>query len=185
MMSANNMDIVARNYSKALYAAAKQAGVHERVMSELDIVAEAFEEVKEAGYFFSNPLTPLELKRSVAEKILSQLNSPELKETLSLMITNGRLGHILNLREEYHHLLDQEKGILRGRVYSSVPLEENVKAKMTEKMTKHFGKQVLFDYVLDPRVLGGTRIELGGLTFDDSIQGHLYRMADDLNRSRV
>lgn len=184
-MKIQRADVIAKNYSKALYAAAKQAGEHEKVMLELDVISSVLLSIEESRAFFSSPMIPTETKRSAAEKMMSSVQSPELREAMKIMMSNNRLGHLPSVRDEYHRLLDEEKGILRGKVFSSSDLADSVKKQITEKMAKHFGKQILFNYIIDPLVLGGTRVEIGGLSFDDSLQGHLHRMADDLNRSRA
>jgi F-type H+-transporting ATPase subunit delta len=184
-MGAINTNLIAKNYSRALFAAAKQSGVQEKVSSEISFVSDAFSAVNEAKSFFSNPLIPLERKREVATKLISEVSIPELKETLSLMVQNNRFQFLPELRTEFAILVDEEKGLLRGTVVSSAPLADDVRKRISDKMTAHFKKQVLFDFVISPQVLGGTRVEVGGLTFDDSVEGHLHRMADDLNRSRV
>ena len=43
----------------------------------------------------------------------------------------------------------------------------------------------IFDYLQDEAILGGTKIEVAGLTFDDSLQSHLNRMSENLNRSSL
>lgn len=184
-MNSQSSNAIAKNYSKALYTAAKQAGVHQTVMQELMILAEGFEAVPETREFFSNPLTPPDMKSAVADRLIQQVSSFELKETLKLMNIHDRLAFVPELQNEFKILMDKDTGTLRGTVYAASQLSDEVKKRITDKMTKFFNKQVLFNYVLSPQILGGTRIEVGGLSFDDSIEGHLHRMADDLNRSRV
>ena len=184
-MGAINVNLIAKNYSRALFAAAKQSGAHEKISGEIAMVAEAFSLADGARDFFANPLLSADAKREIAEKLIAEVSAPELKETLALMVQNNRLQYLPELGVEYEKLVDAERGVLRGSITSSAPLGEDVKKKITDKMTDHFKKKIIFDYKVESQVLGGTRIQVGGLTFDDSVEGHMNRMADELNRSRV
>ena len=184
-MGALKGNLIAKNYSRALFGAAKQSGAHEKVLIELALVSEAFSKTEGAKTFFSNPLVSKAEKREIAEKLVSEVSSAELTAALFLMIQNSRFQFLPEMKLEYEKLLDAEKGVLRGVITSASTLGEDVKKKIADKMALFFNKQIVFDFEVSSRVLGGTRAQVGGLTFDDSLEGHMNRMAEELHRSRV
>jgi F-type H+-transporting ATPase subunit delta len=43
-------------------------------------------------------------------------------------------------------------------------------------------KKIILTYKEDPTLLGGVVAQVGGWTFDDSIETHLIKMNEELNR---
>ena len=43
-------------------------------------------------------------------------------------------------------------------------------------------KKVILNFTVDPKLLGGMTAQVGGWTFDDSLETHLTRLSEDLNR---
>jgi F-type H+-transporting ATPase subunit delta len=50
------------------------------------------------------------------------------------------------------------------------------------KTLKILNKKIVLTYTEDPGLLGGMVAQVGGWNFDETIEKHLKRMSDELNR---
>ncbi|MFN8944050.1 MAG: ATP synthase F1 subunit delta [Pseudobdellovibrionaceae bacterium] len=174
-----------RNYAKALFIEAKQGHRESEVMEQLSQVAKGFTEVEGYREFFLSPMVPIDQKYQILNSIKTAKALPELFEILSIMMTNNRMSQVPELLEEYRQFFDESTGVLRGKVISATVLSDKSKSEIVDKMSHVLKKKVIFDYLQDEAILGGTKIEVAGLTFDDSLQSHLNRMSENLNRSSI
>jgi len=174
---------VAKRYAKALLAVAKQNGVSDKIFTELQTVATAFNQDPAVKAYFENPLAGPEQKLAVVNAALSAKSvSPELLNTFVLLAEKGRLGYLQELVQAYQLLLDEEAGITRGTVRSAQPLSSEAQKEVEARITQVLKKKIILTYQQDPKLLGGVVAQVGGWTFDDSIDTQLKKLNEELNR---
>ncbi len=154
-------------------------------MEQLTQISAAITAVDGYQEFFSSPMVPQDQKATVLAAVKGAKVHPELFEILNLMLINGRMSQVGELRAEYRQFLDESTGVLRGRVISATSLNDVSQKEIAEKMSQLLKKKIIFDYVQDEKILGGTKVEVAGMTFDDSLASHLHRMSENLNRSSI
>jgi F-type H+-transporting ATPase subunit delta len=174
-----------RNYAKALFIEAKQGHREQQVMEQLTQVVSAITKVEGYREFFASPMIPQDQMQAVLVPIKEGKAYPELYEVLHLMVQNGRMSEVAELAAEYQSFLDETTGVLRGVVTTASALNDKSRAEVVEKMSQLLKKKIIFDYIQDEKILGGTRVEVAGMTFEDSLSSHLNRMSENLNRSRI
>ncbi|MCX7978874.1 MAG: ATP synthase F1 subunit delta [Bdellovibrionaceae bacterium] len=174
---------VASRYAKAILAAAKESGSYQRVISEVSAIASALEASPESRSFLESPLNSNQDKLKVLLEALSgQKVSEEVVATLSLMAKRGRLGILPELKAAIDAEDDRHQGITRGVVRAARPLSVEAKGLLENKLGQALGKRVVLVFKEDPSILGGVVAQVGGWTFDDSIETHLMRLSEELNR---
>ena len=70
----------------------------------------------------------------------------------------------------------------RGTVKSAKPLSEDAKKDLESRINKILNKKIILTYKEESTLLGGVVAQVGGWTFDDSIETHLTKLNEDLNR---
>lgn len=174
---------VSKRYAKALLAVTKQKGIHAKAHSELQALAQAFTVDAEIKNYFSNPMISPDqkvaaLKAAVAGKGVSE----EVLNTLVLLGEKGRLEIIDQVALSFQDLIDIEEGVTRGVVRSAQPLSADAQKEIEQKINKVLNKKIVLSYEQDPKLLGGVVAQVGGWTFDDSIETHLKKLNEELNR---
>ena len=100
-----------------------------------------------------------------------------------LVAVQGRADHLGAIAETYRTLLDTERGRVRARVRTAVPLTEADRAALGARLGRALGgKQVVIDEVVDRNLLGGFVAEIGSLNVDGSLDGQLARLRQRLAR---
>lgn len=174
---------VSKRYAKALLESAKQNKTQEKVYTELQTVIKAVFVDSTVKTFFANPLISTEQKVAAIEASLRGAGlSEEVYNTIILLGKNDRLAVLDEVALAYQELLDVENGVTRGVVKSAQPLSTEARAQIEKKIEGVLNKKIVLTYEQDPKLLGGVVAQVGGWTFDDSIDTHLKKLNEELNR---
>lgn len=174
---------VSKRYAKALLAAAKQKGANSKVSAEIVAVAKIVEADPQVKEYFANPMVSVEQKLTVVKTAFEGKGlSEELLNLLMLLAEKARLSLVGEIAAAYQDLEDAEQGITRGVVKSARPIEASVKAELEKKIEQVLKKKIVLTFQEDPKLLGGVVAHVGGWTFDDSIETHLKKINEELNR---
>jgi F-type H+-transporting ATPase subunit delta len=176
-----NQNVAAR-YAKALLAITKQKGVHAEALSQLKDIAQSFSnpELKE---FFNNPVvTPAQKANALKAALTGKQFLEEVVSVILLMADRGRLTAINEFVQAFQDGLDEEGGITRGVVRAAKPLNKDSQAELEKKINQVLKKKIVLTFKEDPSLLGGVVAQVGGWTFDDSIETHLKKLNEELNR---
>ncbi len=174
---------VARRYAKALVAVAKQKGQADRVQKEVAAVASAFKADAQIQGYFENPLITPEQKKAVIQNTFGGKGLlEEVFNLLLLLAEKNRIGGFEEIAAAYQEQMDVEQGITRGSVKSAKALSDEAKKDLESRINKILNKKIILTYKEDPTLLGGVVAEVGGWTFDDSIETHLIKLNEELNR---
>ena len=174
---------VSKRYAKALLGAAKQKGVHAQAYKELQVIVQAVKSDATVQTYFENPMVNPDQKVAVVKAALTGKSlSEEVVNTLVLLAEKNRLGVLDQVLMAYQEFLDIEEGVTRGVVRSAQPLSADGQKEIEQKISQTLKKKIVLTYELDPKILGGVVAHVGGWTFDDSIDTHLKKLNEELNR---
>lgn len=173
---------VSKRYAKALYEISKKNKSNDRVFSEIRILNQVITSDKVIQEFISSPVVKAEQKLNVLKAALSKGVSEELANTLFLLAQKKRLPMFSELASAFEEISDQDHGVTRGAVRSAAKLTPEARKQIEETVNKVTGKRVILNFSEDPKIIGGMVAQVGGWTFDDSIESHLTRLSEDLNR---
>jgi F-type H+-transporting ATPase subunit delta len=173
---------VSRRYARALYELAKVAKNQDKVFSELRTLKQVFEDDKGIYEFIISPLVAPNLKVSAFKGALAGKISSETLNTLTLLAEKNRLDIFVELVDAFELISDEDHGVTRGVVRSASVLSPEARKQIEDTVTKVTQKKVILNFTEDPKLLGGMVAQVGGWTFDDSLETHLTHLSEDLNR---
>ncbi|MBV2168994.1 MAG: ATP synthase F1 subunit delta [Bdellovibrio sp.] len=174
---------VSKRYAKALLAVTKQKGVHSKAFAELQTVVAAFSSDASIKNYFENPMiSPDQKVNAVKGALTGKGLSEEVLNTLILLSEKNRMGVLDQVALAFQELLDLEEGVTRGVVRSAQPLSADAQKEIEQKINKVLNKKIVLTYEQDPKLLGGVVAQVGGWTFDDSLDTHLKKLNEELNR---
>ncbi|MCE3009409.1 MAG: ATP synthase F1 subunit delta [Proteobacteria bacterium] len=172
---------VSRRYARALYETAKQKGISQRIFDEVRELGTALEKHPELAQFLFSPIVSGDDKMKALRTALSKA-SEELVAFLTLLANKDRLSIFSQVAAAFEEISDRDHGVTRGVVKSARPVSVEALKRLEENVTKVTGKKVVLTFQEDPKVIAGLTAQVGGWTFDDSIESHLTRLSEDLNR---
>jgi|SRR6185312_9884244 len=174
---------VSRRYARALYELAKTNKTSEQVFSELRVLKDVFAKDKMIHDFIMSPLVTPEQKMAAFKLAFAGKVSQEVINTMGLLAENGRMEIFIQVVEAFEVISDEDHGVSRGVVKSATTLSAEARKRIEDTVEKVTHKKVILNYEEDPKLLGGMVAQVGGWTFDDSLETQLMKMSESLNRS--
>ncbi len=173
---------VAFPYARALFEIAKSNNSTEKIFAELREVATALTKEISISQFLNSPVAAIDAKKAVLKKALEGKASAEVLSSILLMADKGRLAYFGDMVSAFELIIDESNGVSRGTVRSATPLDAEARKKIEDTVTKATKKKVILSFKEDSKIIGGMIAQVGGLTFDDSLDSHLIRMNEELKR---
>ncbi len=130
-----------------------------------------------------SPSFPLEKKRAMLTDLASLLAlSNGMGSFLGLLLEKDRIAYLPQIEADYRQLADKLSGIMRAEVTAAVELNDVQRQAILAALEKQTGKKVEVKAEVDPSLIGGLRVEIGGRVFDGSLKTQLKRIEDTLKK---
>lgn len=174
----------AKEYAKALYSSLSSS---EDRKATLTFLREMSGAMKTDSKLLEQIKTKSISSEDVKKTMSSILEQAKMKDLLmnffNLLVDKGRMDQLKEITESFEASMDEDNGILRGVVKSALNLTPEKRAELEERFAKKLDKRVILSYQTDDKVVGGVRVEVGPYTFDDTIETHIKKIKENLNRS--
>lgn len=172
---------IARHYARALLDVALQEGTAEAVRAELRGAVELLSVQPELAKVLSNPALPPDRKKNVVLAVWAEDRSSALfRRLLGLLVENGRIGALAAVDAAFGALWNAHRRVASAEVVSAVPLAEDQQRALSGALEKATGMGVEMETRLDPAVLGGVLVRVGGRSYDGTVRARLRALKERL-----
>lgn len=172
-----------KRYAKALLALAQQKNKTHSYLAQIEKVNEILNNNKDVVEFLSNPVISNENKLTVVKSAFSGKGlDQDIENAIYLLVENGRAAQFSEFVSAFTNEIDVEDGVTRGTVRSAKALSPEYKKELEQRIAQLLKKKIILDYQEDSQLLGGVVASVGGWTFDDSVDTHLKKLNEELNR---
>jgi F-type H+-transporting ATPase subunit delta len=161
-----------RRYARAVAELARESGSLDRVTSEFNDLAGAYEASRELRDALQNPLVALDAKRAIVRDLCAS-SSDITKHTALLLIDRRRVNALPDIARSLSEIRDADKGMLRAEVISGRPLKADYAEKLQRELERITGKKVALDQRVDPTLLAGVVARIGDTVIDGSLRARL------------
>jgi len=176
------MEQIAEVYARALFEAAKEHDVLDRVRDELGEFAEALEDNRSLQVFLFSPYFSSDEKRDGVKKIVSDADERTVN-FLELLAERHRMPAIFRIKREFDALWADEHKLLPVTVTSAVELDEGLAEDIAKRIQEQTGRTVELSSNVDPEVLGGLMVRVGNMVLDDTVRNKLERLRKQVARA--
>ncbi len=174
----------AREYAKALYGSLNSFHEKEAALSLLKGLSTAMSvDSKLIDQIKSKSLSIHSIKATIKVLLENFGASMTLKNFFNLLIDKGRMELVPDLAKDFEKLMDKENGVIKGLVKSALPLKSESKIELERKFSKKMEKKVTLTYKQDEKVVAGVKVEIDAFIFDDTVETHIKKIKESLNRS--
>ncbi len=175
---------VARVYAQALFDAAREAGVVERVGRELGDFAAALAASAALRHVLHDPQVDAGGKRRVVAELTHDAH-PLLANALQLMLQKGRAPAIPGVAEHYAGLAAREADLVNVEVITAVALSASARERLVERVRAATGRRVQLAERVDPAVIGGLVLRIGDVIVDGSVRARINQLRRRLQTAEV
>ncbi len=169
------MEEIADVYARALFDAAKDAGVLDRVHDELDQFAGTLGTDRDLQVFFFSPYFSSEEKKQGVSRILDDAD-PRFVNFLELLAERHRMPVIFRIRRVLDSLWADENKLLPVTVTSAVELDDQLVSDIGKRIEEQTGRRVELNSKVDPDLLGGLKVSVGNMVLDASVRNRLEQL---------
>lgn len=167
---------IAQNYAEALYEAAVQDNLLEKVWADSMLLADVFAASPELN-ILNNPGWKKQQKQDLIQQIAQKLElSRTMANFLQLIAENGRISDVSAIMTQFKHVYYKGQGILEVGVECVQPLSPAQNTKLKKGLEKLLKQPVVINYNINPEILGGLTVQFGSMRIDDSLAGRLNRL---------
>lgn len=106
--------------------------------------------------------------------------SPELLAVLTELVQRGQLDILPAIADAYRTMTEEDDEVVGVTVTTAVPLDDALRASLTERCERELGRKVFLIEHVDPSIIGGIVLEARGQRRDISVKTRLRAMRDNL-----
>jgi len=164
---------------ETLIAAAESAGRADRVEDELfhfERIVAADEALRSA---LGDQTAPADRRVTVVESLLADKGAPETVALVRQAVRAPRGRRFDRAVEGFLATASARRDQQTATVTSAIPLTEGDRVRLVEGLSAIYGGKVYLNTVIDPRVMGGVKVEIG----DEVIDGTVIRKLDGARRA--
>jgi F-type H+-transporting ATPase subunit delta len=176
---------VARRYAEAFVNAVEGSGRLAVGLEELDQIARMYGISKDLQRFLGSPEIGPEDKERTLDRALAAGAAPETMGLLRLLLKKDRVAHLPAISEEAKELSEARQGVVRGQVTTAHPISSAETQRLAQAIGKAMDKRVILERQVDPSLLGGARITVGGTLLDGSVRAQLKKVREQLLAAKV
>ncbi|MFN8638251.1 MAG: ATP synthase F1 subunit delta [Dehalococcoidia bacterium] len=117
---------------------------------------------------------------AVVRQVVPEIRPIELN-LLRLLRSKSRLALGPSIASYFADLLDEERGIVRARLRTAVPLDDAQVAGVRQRLAAQTGRTVELEAEVDPAIIGGAILQVGDQLIDGSTRRRLQRLRAELS----
>lgn len=171
--------VAAKRHAQAVFQLALERGELEKWLEDLNTIATTLSEPQLMA-ILESPKVHLDEKMELLRRCLPGVSQLALN-LVYLLVARRRLRLIDQIVSEYQRLADAYQGVEHAEVTTAIPLDEEDRQRLSERLAELTGTRIVLSTRVDPNVIGGFVVRIGDRLIDGSTKSKL----DSLRKSLV
>ena len=185
---AKSVGKLARRYARALLLASQDVlgtdgspTPQQSLATELEGLAQLWREDRELASTFVNPMFTIETRERALEVVIKETKlSDSAAKFLRLLFNRGRIDALPEMVRAFAIEADLAADVVRVEVVTARVIELGESKEIETAVKEKIGGKPVFDWKVDPEIIGGLVIKFAGKVLDGSLKGRLKRLEKDL-----
>ena len=180
------MTRTAKIYGDALYELLRDEGEKNRtgrVLGEMEQVKKLFDDNPDYLRLLCTASLSKQERCGLIDQALRGKVEPYLLNFLKILCEQGHLRELGGCAREFRLRYNEDEGILAVTAVTAMPLTQALQEKLIKKLKAATGKQIDLRCKVDPRVLGGIRLEMDGKQLDGTVKNRIDELRRQLNET--
>lgn len=167
------MTELAREYGDGLYALTEEENISQEVLMQLLELKKLFRSQPDFIRLLGNMSLSKEERVKIIDSVLRGQVHPYLLNFLKILCERGALTEYEGCLSAFKTLYNQAHGIVEATVTTAVALDDEQRARMSEKLSAKTGKTVVLTEKVDASLMGGVLLEMNGQRYDNTLKNRL------------
>jgi F-type H+-transporting ATPase subunit delta len=174
---------LAEVYAAAALAVLPSDADAESAAGELADLVRLLKETESLDYMLFRAPISVAARCSLVDKAFRSRLSPACDGLLGVLTRRDRLALLPVIAARFRSLLDRREGKVHVTVTTAVEMDDRTRQQVIETMARKLGAAPALRTLVDPSLVGGMVVSVGGKVYDDSIHTELERMRKKLTAS--
>ena len=168
--------VIAKNYAKALFVAAKKSNSVDKVAAELEVFKQNFS--TSFAHELKNPVIAKNDLVRIIQEVTQKFGLGALTSNFfASIVRNRRLNLFPEIYEEFSRIVKLQKNILEVEVITAVKSAQTQIERVKTLIEKKYpGKIVSIKEIVKEEILGGFQVKVGSEIIDASLKNQLASM---------
>jgi len=175
------LETVARPYAEAVFRSALEQGALGAVDDGLRVLAAIGRDEQVRSAVLNPKVSPAQ-RKELFDSVAGARLDPISKNLIALLVDSHREVLIGSIAEQFEELKREHERVVRARITSARPLDDQQRADIVAALEKRYGKKVEAELDVDPSLLGGARVQIGDQVIHASVRDALAQMAAAIAR---
>lgn len=167
---------IARPYAEAVFLRADALGTLAQWSAMLSRAA-AIAADPDMRRTMGDPAVSADQLYGLFASLVGEAMFAESQNLVRLLIGNGRLALLPEIRGIYEQLRDEREGVVEAQIGSAFALEGQALAALVADLEQRFKRRIQPMVTIEPELIGGIRVQVGDEVIDGSVRGKLAAMA--------
>jgi F-type H+-transporting ATPase subunit delta len=167
----------AKRYARAVFEVATGEGRVDEWREQLVTLRQVLTNAQVVAVL-RNPTIPIEQRMELVTSM--KVLDDQATNLAKLLIEGHRVDEIAGVADEFERLADGAAGRVRAVVTTAVALEPEDRDRVSSELSKRLGKDVTMEVLVDPRILGGLKLQYGDRVIDASVATRLQQLRRQL-----
>ena len=171
----------ARRYARAVFDLAQEDGHLEEWRRRLSVLRDVLSD-ETVGAVLTNPTIPVSTRMELISVPSNALDEESIN-LAKLLIESNRVREIAAIADEYEVLADAAAGRVRATVTTAIELTAHDRDRVADELSRRLGKEIRLHVEVDPRILGGLKLQYGDHLVDATVATRLQQLRRTLAAS--
>lgn len=173
------LSTIARPYAEAAFDLAREKNALPAWSRMLELVASVATDPRMRTALASPRLGDAE-KASLLLSVTGDRLDDDARSFVRVLIESDRIALAREIHELYEKRRNDAEGIARATIESALPVSDDELAGLKVALERKLGRKVEATVKVNAELIGGARITVGDTVIDDSVQGKLTAMKNQL-----
>lgn len=177
------MTQTAKLYGGALYDLSRDEQLSAALLQELDALNTAFHSSPDYLRLLSTASISKQERCGILEQDFGGRLHPYVLNFLKILTERGSIREFDGCCQEFRRRYNADNGILPAVAITAVPLSDELRTKLLNKLSAVTGKTIDLTTRTDASVLGGIRLEMDGTQLDGTVRRKLDNIRNVLSNT--
>lgn len=160
-------------YGEALYTLALEEQLTEQILAELNVLQESFHQEPDFIRLLASPNLSKQERCAIVDGSFRGKVHIYVLNFLKILTEKGYMKHFSDCCKAFEEHYNLDNGILPVTAITAFPLSDAQAEKLTGRLARITGRQIILRNRVDPTCLGGVRLDYDGKRLDDTVSHHL------------
>jgi F-type H+-transporting ATPase subunit delta len=176
---------ISLRYAKALVKIGQENNQVAKYLEELEAVQEAMKADHHLMYVLTNRYADYQSRLKVVDEISKASGISDIsKNFIKLLIKKARMELFPQVVRSYRDYVYELENKVEALYISATELNDQQVKDLDQLLSDYTKKTIVSSVEVDPEVLGGVAVKIGGEIFDGTVKASLDQLADQLKDAR-